>query len=487
MSNENRRNGELERRDFLGTVAAGGAVGAAALSSSGCSALLRQRMVDDPSPESIEAFFSRLDTALDEIDARPVARRSLEVLREGDVPTEESPEEREQADRADALGRRIMRAMLVAGMIHDLPRETRATAPVQQRLRLYESELDGTVLETAQLLATCPDAVRNEIGGNLRDDPELAMRFGEVLDERAREMGMETGGRGKLRGTCMHIAGRLRRQPPSLLFDECLDKMERDVGRHGVSVALWRGLTTDAPAHVLWQGVPGQAESVAKSPEEGAPEPAATAEEPSEEALIRDLTDRSAARRVEAARALGALRSEAAVPALARGLQEDPDPRVRGWLLHALNAIGTPEARRALMRGHQDPDAQVRALAEQLAPAAARPSAPPAAPAPAPATPAVDAETPSSRGDETFEVRQRRLRSATTGVGIAGNVMEGVGAITLGIGAGVGNPYAMTTGGVMLGLGFIYTIATLSMYGVHRRRVREGRIRTRRRSRNRRR
>ncbi len=124
MSDESRGNGEMKRREFLGTaVAAGGVAGAAAMGSSGCSAVLLQRMLDDMSPEAIDAFFSQLARGLDEIDTRQVARRSVETVLGPDALAEDSPEVRARADRADAMGRRILRSMLVAGMIHDLPRE----------------------------------------------------------------------------------------------------------------------------------------------------------------------------------------------------------------------------------------------------------------------------------------------------------------------------------------------------------------------------
>ncbi len=337
------------------------------------------------------------------------------------------------------------------------------------------SELDDTIVETGQLLATCPDSVLEEIGQALRDDPDVAMRFGEVLDERAAELGMESGGRTRLRGVCVHIAGRLRRQPPSLLMDECLDKMEREVARHGVDIALWRAVTSEAPTHAIWRESLVENDLLAKSPEEGTPAPAFGAPGATDEAThIRNLSNESPARRVEAARALGELRSEAAVPALAQALESDPDARVRGWYLHALNDIGTPEARRALARGHRDPDERVRALAAELAPTTARPASPPPRPVP-------DETEPRPVGEhEDFADRQARLRSGTTAVGVVGNVAEGVGAIVLGVGGGIGNPYAMTTGGIFLGLGFLATIATLIMYGVHRRRRREGRVRRRR-------
>jgi hypothetical protein len=460
-----------QRRDFLGAVATGGVAGAAAIGSSGCSSMVLRGLAREAGSGDIEALFARLDAGLGEIDSNQVSRRAIEQLMGSDALDDVIDEDRELLDQGDELGRRMLRSLLVAGMVHDLPSEVRTSPEVRCHLERYGPELDETVMEATRLIGGCPRSARQEVGQFLRERPELAMEMGQILDDRSAEVGLGSGGRNKLRQTCTHLTGRLRRQPPSLLVDECLDKMERDLARHGLDVALWRQLTAGGALHALW----GPAEpwsSRAKWAESAAEIPL---EEPSveeipqesTESLIQALQSDDLAERVAAIRALGDRRSVEAIPALGEILQNDPSPLGRGWALRALRHIGTPEARAAVEPARRDPDERVRALVDQLAP---RPQAPPVRQAPAVERP----PAASDAGDE----RQRRLRHTTMAMAVAGNVVEGVGLITLiaGVASGtIEGLYVMTAGSILLGLGFIFTIVGLILYGIHRRRQREGR------------
>lgn len=91
---------------------------------------------------------------------------------------------------------------------------------------------------------------------------------------------------------------------------------------------------------------------------------------------IRALNAVDTTARIEAVRSLGQLRDARAVPALARSLQSDPSPEVRGWIIRTLDQFGTQEAHAAIVvAARGDADERVRALALHLAPEAA-PAAP---------------------------------------------------------------------------------------------------------------
>lgn len=473
---------QMERREFLGTVAAGSVAGAAAVGSSGCTAMLLRRLAEEVDPEAIEALLARLDAGLDEIDRHDVAGTAIEGLFDGDILEDLTPEDEARLEQSRRSSRRILRALLVAGMIHDLPRAARSSPGIRRAIERLEPELDETMVEATRLIAGCPDSVRDGLGRMMRDDPDLAMRMGEDLDAQAREVGMGSGGRAKLRQTCTHLTGRLRRQPVSLLFEECLDKTEREVARHGVDVGLWRALTTEAPLHALWMDDPRPTRGRAKSPEEGGAEEGGVAggaevqseaesgegdgAQPDTETLIRELGSSDVNRRIAAARALGERRAAEAVPALTASLRADPNAAARGWMVRALHQIGTPEALRALELARDDPDERVRQLVEDLVP---RPR--PAAPAPS----APPSEGPTQEQAEAEE-SGNRLYTHARNISIGANVHQGVGAILLGVGAAmdsIDGAIIMTVGTIVAGLGFILIIVGFILLGLVRRRRRE--------------
>ena len=85
--------------------------------------------------------------------------------------------------------------------------------------------------------------------------------------------------------------------------------------------------------------------------------------------------DRYSAVRAQAARAIGALKGESTVQALAAAL-EDPDPSVRLAVVQSLAGCSSPPAVRALQRARQDAEEAVRRAAEEAlarTPAAAKP------------------------------------------------------------------------------------------------------------------
>ncbi len=491
MSEEHATPDDMRRRSFLrvGTLAAGSAAGAG---SSGCSALLMNAIVNNLDPEAISAFLANLDQGLDEIDERPVIHRALEAIRGMETVDDASPRVRARLERAERLGRRILRAMLVAGAYHDLPQEARETAQVLEHLGQLGPEMDETLIEAAQLVASCPQPVRTSVRELLQDDPEVAMRFGELLDGRSGTVGMGRGGRTKLRQTCTYLTGRLSRQPPNLLIDDCLDRIERTVANRGIDVDLWRQVTADGPCHELWdEGVedPFDVETRrAKGPEEGAsPEPAppeaestveqasSWASQASQDELAQGLQDVDVQRRVAAIREIGNRQIVAAVPALRRTLRTDASPEARGWTLRALAEINTPAAQSAIEECHEDHNPRVRTLALQLRPPAQPVASDPTtdqAPTYRPATPVNHARDVEPQRNETrSERRQRRRRIHRNSAIILGTSLgtQLTGLLVLGIGA-VTAEGAMTAGTILMGLAFVVLIIGLAIYFRERRR-----------------
>lgn len=84
---------------------------------------------------------------------------------------------------------------------------------------------------------------------------------------------------------------------------------------------------------------------------------------PGQDRYLADLTSPDRRTRRQAAVALGDRRLQAAAPALAATLKDDPDPDVRAEAAVALGKIKAPEALPPLMNALREPDADVRRAA----------------------------------------------------------------------------------------------------------------------------
>lgn len=370
----------LDRRSFIEKTAAGSAAGAVLVGASGCGGVLRRSSSGENTidRQALSSQLEHLDAGLESIrGTRPISGAVEKSLALGERRSNQ--EVASFLDRGDELARKSLRSLLLAGAIMDLPDEARELPEVRSRVEALSDEMDEAVFDTTALLATCPVSEQRAIQDALREDPELVMRVAEVVDERGSTRGLGRTGRRRLREIGTHISGRLRRQPPAMLFDECVETVERVVERHGLSVTMERWLASEAVAQAFW-GVgpdgdrdehkedksPEIAEQDSEAPNEDRVSDSAAASESTVQQHIQALGDPDVARRVSAARALGELRAAGAVPALSRALRGDASSELRGWALRALHQIGTPEARQAMTVAREDSDERIRQLETEL-------------------------------------------------------------------------------------------------------------------------
>lgn len=370
----------LDRRSFIETAAAGSAAGAVLVGASGCGGFLRRGESGEVTIDrrALSSHLEHLDAGLESIrGTRPISR----AVETADDPGEPWGGSRQEVDafidRGDELARKSLRSLLLAGAVMDLPDEARELPEIRSRVEAMSDEMDEAVFESTALLATCPASEQRAIQDALRNDPDLVMRVAEVVDERGSTRGLGRTGRRRLREISTHISGRLRRQPPSMLFDECVETVERVVERYGVGVTMERWLASEAVAQAFWGETPGDGEHKEnKGPEVGEQGADRSAQDGGSDSSagsdstvdqhIQALGEPDVARRVAAAQALGAARSAEAIPALSRALRSDASPEMRGWVLRALHQIGTPEARRAMTVAREDSDERIRQLESEL-------------------------------------------------------------------------------------------------------------------------
>jgi hypothetical protein len=140
--------------------------------------------------------------------------------------------------------------------------------------------------------------------------------------------------------------------------------------------------------------------------------------------LIAALRSPDSAARVRAVQTLGERGDVAAVPHLITIVRSDPIPEVRGWAVRALNDLGTPEARAAVVTAsREDPDERVRTMSGTLvgAPSSQVPSPYGVTPTPMPAISPMTA-VPSHVSPVMYRYQRDRGRSLR----IAGWVLTGV-------------------------------------------------------------
>ena len=158
----------------------------------------------------------------------------------------------------DALARKSLRAIYLAGTFHELPEEARAHPGMQARLRRHAAEVDHAVFGTKQLLRELSPREREHLRQALRRDPGLAMKLAETVDGNAASIDVPQRRRRMFRTVVRHASWRLRHQPPNLIIDECVEKVERVARRNGYDEELQRKIAAGVAAKTFWDAADGQ-------------------------------------------------------------------------------------------------------------------------------------------------------------------------------------------------------------------------------------
>ena len=223
------------------------------IGSSGCGGFLRRGSNGEITIDrrALAEHLEHLDAGLESLSAtRPISRTVDRYT--GQCEGSEQLAVDEWLHRGDELARKALRSLFLAGAIMDVPEEARDLPEVRSRIVDMSDEMDDALLETAALLSTCPEAEKQRIRDALRHDPDLVMRVAEVVDDGGSARGLERTGRRRLREVATHVSGRLRRQSPSMLFDECVDRVERVTASLGLDENNERWLTDAAVAQMFW-------------------------------------------------------------------------------------------------------------------------------------------------------------------------------------------------------------------------------------------
>jgi hypothetical protein len=221
----------MDRRTFLGRSA----LGSGALLFGGCGAAIG-RPVD---AREARAMLARLERGLDAIRSVPhdVMTRAMAGHRDPELSA--------------SIFRLGLEALVVVDVARELP--DHVPAPLAERLAPELPILDHYTGTYHALLASMPRSARRLVSSRVREQPEVAMDVAGWIDGHARDIGITTESRGRLRSEAAGLSTRMRRQSTDAVIDDCIGKVERVMTRGGASIADERARTTRAVIASVWE------------------------------------------------------------------------------------------------------------------------------------------------------------------------------------------------------------------------------------------
>jgi hypothetical protein len=208
----------MKRRDVikLGAVAAGATAGVP-----GCSV---PRLINSMHGEDgAAAFNAMLDEQLKPLDGPGLLSRLVAEQTGRELTPQQTATIREH----DLTFRRLLQSVLISQAFRELPEDTQRSEAVQERMWRHLDQIDATVFEIGDMLASLDADQRKGIRTQLQKRPDLPMALGEALDARSARAGVSTGRRMQLRKMMSQTAFRLRNTSPSSIIDEYTEKVDK--------------------------------------------------------------------------------------------------------------------------------------------------------------------------------------------------------------------------------------------------------------------
>ena len=229
----------MDRRDFIKR----GAVGASGIVAGG-TAVNPLEGVEPPkakvlAPDDMEAYLATVDEGVSRLSQWPLAER-FPGLQGSDFDGE-------------SLGRKAILSLYMAGMFGDLPIENQVHAGMQDRLweaqPAIDEALDGM---TSFVRRQTPEQLAH-VRTTLRARPEILRDVIAVVDSEAEQSGVSEARRAQLRAMFTDVGWRLENQPPGLIVDEYVSKVERVTASDVGDAARQRWLTARYGEEIFWQ------------------------------------------------------------------------------------------------------------------------------------------------------------------------------------------------------------------------------------------
>ena len=191
------------------------------------------------STDEMESYLEKVDEGSSRILQWPLAERL-------GIAGELEPEREE-------LARKAVFSLYMAGMFGDLPVENQLHPGMQDRMWDAAPTMDEALDGLTEFLVAQPAESLETVRSALHGRPEVAHRIITLVDEEAERSGVSEPRRAQLRAIFNDTGWRLANQPPSLIVDEYVGKVQKVTASDVKELARERWLLSRFGEEVFWQ------------------------------------------------------------------------------------------------------------------------------------------------------------------------------------------------------------------------------------------
>lgn len=225
----------MDRRDFIRTstssVLAVSGVGA-------CAPIMRLPAKPVVMPHDMDDYVARVDAGM----AR-IAQWS---------PTADLPNFVGDREAADEMGRASMQSLFLTGMFSDLPIEGQLHPGMQERVIAAMPVMDKGVDGVSAFLRSRTEADMAAVQAALREW-DAGVQLAAAVDREAAHVGLSEWRRAQTRSMFAHAEWRLRTQPPSLIINECLGRVQKLSATDVTAASKQRALAARLGEAAFWR------------------------------------------------------------------------------------------------------------------------------------------------------------------------------------------------------------------------------------------
>jgi len=229
----------LDRRDFLKR----GALGASGLAAGGRPEPLAgaepPSRLEPLTLDDMEEYLATVDLGVARLSLWPIGER-FPGLRALDLDGEK-------------LARDSMLSLYMAGMFGDLPRENQVHSGMQDRLWAAQPSMDQALEGVTEFLRTRTAEQMASVRSTLRTRPEVLRDVMSLVDTEAELSGVSEPRRAQLRAMFNDVGWRLENQPPAIIVEEYLGKVEKVVASDIEDAARQRWMASKVGEDLFWQ------------------------------------------------------------------------------------------------------------------------------------------------------------------------------------------------------------------------------------------
>lgn len=225
----------MDRRDFI-TASAGAAVTMTVLPPTAHASGHASAVLEPPS--DMGEYVARVDAGLDRIGRWSLTADTHDVA--PDLP----PIER--------LAQVSLQSLFMTGMLGDLPIHQQLDERMQSRVERMVPVFDEAVDGMSAYLGSRSTADLQTAATNLRQ-PGAIQRIVDTIEREAGRTGVSAPRRRQLRDMLENVAWRLTNQPPSLVINEHLEKVDRAAQTDIESESRQRAIAARIGEQVFWE------------------------------------------------------------------------------------------------------------------------------------------------------------------------------------------------------------------------------------------